>query len=77
MARRKSADVGYIEQPLPPSRDERRQRVYMAITFTLAGVALVVGIVLRYTVFASRFEPTPFRPVASPSASPSPSPVTP
>ncbi len=82
MARKQGwKDSGYIEHALPPSKDERKQKVATTLVVLLALAILGIGVALRFTVFADRFRPTPFTaptegespsPTASPEADPTP-----
>ena len=65
-------------QRFPPSERERRERAMLLLWFGIVMAVLVVGVVLRYTVFAAQFAPKQFAPkrmpppVISSTASPSP-----
>lgn len=73
MARKQDwKESGYMEQALPPSKDERKQKATTMMVILLALAILGIGVTLRFTVFADRFRPTPFTP---PVANTSPSPL--
>jgi cytoskeletal protein RodZ len=75
MAKQDWKSTGYMEQSLPKSKDERRQKAVTLYIVLFALAVLGIGAALRFTVFADRFRPTPFTApteVASPSPSPSP-----
>lgn len=64
-------------QRFPPSERERRERAMLLLWFGIVMAVLVIGIVLRYTVFAAQFAPKTMPPpvissTPQPSATPSP-----
>jgi hypothetical protein len=80
VSRKSLGDEYVVERPFGPSKAEQKQTLKMVITIVGALIILVVGVTLRYTVFADAFKPktlslpaaSPTAPSASPSATPSP-----
>ncbi|MDX1933980.1 MAG: hypothetical protein SFU56_15375 [Capsulimonadales bacterium] len=72
--RPKASEDYEVQELLPPSRAERMQNLWMFATVGIAIVVLGLGMLLRFTVFADRFNPPKYTTVApdSPGASSSP-----
>lgn len=75
MSRKSLGDEYIVERPFGPSKAEQKQTVRMVATIVGALLILIVGITLRYTVFADAFKPkTMPHPPSMTNASPSPTP---
>ncbi len=63
----------------PLSERDKNERIYIAVSLGIAVTALLVGLILRYTVYAKRFEPQRMPSsviVSTPTPTPTPSSAT-